>query len=64
MQAIICPLDGAPCDPECPDRWNDRPEGGCLLSMLMEHSDASLITSGNFHTIIFNQGGGENRGKA
>lgn len=29
MQSIICPLDGTPCDPECPDRFHDTEgEGG------------------------------------
>ena len=36
MQQIICPVDGQPCEPDCPDRFTDRPEGGCLLSMLAE----------------------------
>ena len=33
MREVICPVDGRPCDPECPDRFTDRPEGGCILTM-------------------------------
>ncbi len=29
---VICPLDGLPCEKGCPDRYKDRPEGGCLLT--------------------------------
>lgn len=47
MQQIICPADGRPCDPDCPDRFHDREEGGCLMTMLLEHSDATLIIGAN-----------------
>ena len=36
MNEVICPVDGRPCDPECPDRFTDRPEGGCVLTMAAE----------------------------
>ena len=36
MNEVICPVDGRPCDPECPDRFTDRPEGGCILTMAAE----------------------------
>ena len=29
---VICPLDDTPCLKDCPDRYKDRPEGGCLLT--------------------------------
>lgn len=28
----ICPFDGQPCETDCPDRYKDRPAGGCLFS--------------------------------
>ncbi len=43
MQQIICPVDGQPCEPDCSDRFHDRPEGGCLLTMLAEQADAVFI---------------------
>ncbi len=42
-RGLICPLDGRPCDPNCPDRYQDDPAGGCLTATLMEHSDAAFI---------------------
>lgn len=39
----ICPLDGRPCDPDCPDRYQDDPAGGCLTATLMEYADAVFI---------------------
>lgn len=45
MHIVTCPIDGKPCDPECPDRFIDRAEGGCLMTMLIEHSDSVLYIS-------------------
>ena len=36
QSAILCPLDGRPCDPDCPDRYIDQPEGGCILTTTSE----------------------------
>lgn len=36
MQIKICPLDGKPCEPDCPDRYRDEPEGGCILTTAQE----------------------------
>ena len=30
MSDRICPLDGKPCEKDCPDRFHDTPDGGCL----------------------------------
>ena len=35
MTDVICPLDGKPCEKECPDRFVDTPDGGCLLTMAL-----------------------------
>ena len=32
MKDIICPLDGKPCEKDCPDRYIDHPGGGCFLT--------------------------------
>ena len=36
MKQIICPIDGKPCEKNCPDRYTDRAEGGCILSTAQE----------------------------
>ncbi len=35
MKQLMCPLDGLPCEKDCPDRYN-QPEGGCILTTLTE----------------------------
>jgi len=47
MKQLLCPLDGCPCDPDCPDRYHDEPEGGCMLTTAQE-----------LGAKIFNLGGG------
>lgn len=36
MKDRICPIDGKPCEKDCPDRYRDTPEGGCLLTTLLD----------------------------
>ena len=36
MQQLICPLDGKPCEADCPNRYRDAPEGGCFLTTAQE----------------------------
>lgn len=36
MKDIICPLDGKPCEKDCPDRYIDHPGGGCFLTTAQE----------------------------
>ena len=43
MTQITCPIDGRPCEATCPDRYVDRPDGGCLLTTLMEFSGSTLF---------------------
>lgn len=45
MNDIICPLDGQPCEKDCPDRYTDNPEGGCDLTTMMEHADTVIVLS-------------------
>ena len=42
---ITCPIDSRPCERDCPDRYTDRPEGGCLLTTALELG-CSLVTLG------------------
>lgn len=43
MQQLICPLDGLHCEKDCPDRYHDEPEGGCLLTTFLELGGNTLI---------------------
>lgn len=36
MNQLTCPLDGKPCEADCPDRYHDQPEGGCILTTAQE----------------------------
>ncbi len=36
VKQVICPLDGLPCEMDCPDRYRDRPEGGWQLTVAVE----------------------------
>lgn len=36
MNQLTCPLDGKPCKADCPDRYHDQPEGGCILTTAQE----------------------------
>lgn len=36
MNQLTCPLDGKPCEQDCPDRYIDQPEGGCYLTTAQE----------------------------
>lgn len=40
---VLCPIDQMPCEKNCPDRYRDRPEGGCLLTTLLERVDSALL---------------------
>lgn len=46
MNQIICPIDGKPCEENCPDRYIDQPEGGCILTTAMEFADVTIIIRG------------------
>lgn len=43
MNEIICPIDGRPCDPSCPDRYIDHPEGGCILTTVTDLTDVVIV---------------------
>lgn len=36
MKDVICPLDGRPCEKDCPDRYTDQLNGGCTLTTARE----------------------------
>lgn len=43
MEQIICPIDGRPCEADCPDRYIDRAEGGCFLTTFLEFGGNLMI---------------------
>ena len=53
MKTIICPLDGSPCEKDCPDRYVDRPEGGCVLTTAQELGAKFLNFGGGNIGMIF-----------
>lgn len=53
MEQLICPLDGNPCEKECPDRYVDRPEGGCVLTTAQELGAKFLNFGGGNIGMIF-----------
>ena len=57
MRQVICPLDGKPCEQDCPDRYIDQPEGGCMRPALREWGNTPphgakrpLPSSADLHT--------------
>jgi hypothetical protein len=40
---VTCPYNGRPCERGCPNRYWDRPEGGCLFADLAASCDAVII---------------------
>lgn len=36
VKDVICPIDGRPCEKDCPDRYIDQPGGGCALTTAQE----------------------------
>lgn len=52
MNQITCPLDGTPCAADCPDRFYDREEGGCLLTMQIERGESVMVANVRTHEVI------------
>lgn len=57
MKQLICPLDGKPCEADCPDRYQDRPEGGCMLTTAQELGAKILDFGGGNVGMMFLPGG-------
>lgn len=53
MKQLICPVDGKPCDPECPDRYIDRAQGGCFLTTAQEAGAKVINLGGGDFTALF-----------
>lgn len=57
MKQLICPLDGKPCAQDCPDRYQDQPEGGCFLTTAQEQGGTILNLGGDTVGVLFMPGG-------
>lgn len=53
MEQLRCPLDGQPCEQDCPDRYKDQPEGGCLLTTARELGAKIIRLDGNKVRLLF-----------
>lgn len=47
MTDRICPIDGSPCEKDCPDRFVDTPDGGCTLTLVQDMGGQLLFMDGN-----------------
>lgn len=54
----ICPLDGLPCEKDCPDRFYDTPDGGCQLTLALDMgvNVMCLDNYGNFYLLAAEPG--------
>ena len=59
MDQLICPLDGDPCERDCPDRYVDQPEGGCILTMAQELGCTIIYLGGDAVGALYVPGGEE-----
>lgn len=57
MNQVICPLDNCPCEWDCPDRYNDSPEGGCMLTTAQAQGATILDFGGGTVGMLFTPGG-------
>lgn len=60
MKQLICPLDGKPCEQDCPDRYTDQPEGGCALTTAQELGANIIDFGGGRVGMVFTPDGKEN----
>lgn len=56
MKQLICPLDGKPCEADCPDRYRDEPEGDCMLTTAQELGGKILDFGGGSIGMMFTHG--------
>ncbi len=56
MKQLLCPLDGNPCEADCPDRYRDQPEGGCFLTTAHELGAKILDFGGGIVGMMFTPG--------
>lgn len=59
MEQRICPIDGKPCEADCPDRYRDEPAGGCTLTTAVELGAKLIDLSDGDIGILFTPNPGE-----
>lgn len=60
MKQLTCPLDGKPCEADCPDCYKDQPEGGCVLTTAQEQGAQIIDFGGGDVWMMFLPGGSAN----
>lgn len=58
VKQLICPIDGKPCEKDCPDRYRDTPNGGCILTTAQELGAHLLQLNSEYTAIVFTPEGG------
>ena len=58
MKNLVCPLDGKPCEEDCPDRYIDQP--GCVLTTAQELGANIIDLGGGDVGMMFTPGGDPN----
>ena len=56
MKQLICPLNGKSCEADCPDRYRDQPEGGCMLTTAQELGARIIDFGGGSVGMMFTPG--------
>lgn len=64
MKDLICPLDGRPCEKDCPDRYVDQPGGGCFLTTVQEMGFTLINLGGGDVGALYVPGGKRSERKA
>lgn len=59
MKQLTCPLDGQPCEKDCPDRYPDQPEGGCHLTTAQEMGFQIIDLGGDTVGMLYVPRGGK-----
>lgn len=60
MKQLTCPIDGKICAADCPDRYHDQPEGGCMLTTAQEPGAQIIDLGGGDVGMMFLPGGSAN----
>lgn len=56
IQDYTCPLDGFPCEKDCPDRDHDDPRGGCILCDVSRMGGKIINFGGGDLAVLLNPG--------
>lgn len=51
MKDILCPLDGRPCDPACPEQYHDQ--SGCWMTTAQKVGAQVLPLGGDTVAVVY-----------